>query len=163
MNTAFLKHGLLCYRKLLLKVMKLRCMKSLAFNFKWKPTSTFLWHCLFFCRRFSRWWVCGSLAIGSYSVTILMKAAEQCYPMARALLCSRNKFYVWICGSNPYVSLFNKKLSISTFLWSYFTVWTFTKQSLSVYTFLRYFVCYSGVCFVTLIFPRSMWIGSMPA
>ena len=30
----------------------------------------------------------------SYSVTILMKAAEQYYPMARGLLCSRNKFYV---------------------------------------------------------------------
>lgn len=44
-----------------------------------------------------------------------MKAAEQYCPMARGLLCSRNKFYVWICGSNPYVSLFNKKLSSSTF------------------------------------------------
>lgn len=35
-----------------------------------------------------------SVAIGSYSVTILMKAAEQYYPMARGLLYSRNKFYV---------------------------------------------------------------------
>lgn len=35
-----------------------------------------------------------SVAIGSYGVTILMKAAEQYYPMARGLLYSRNKFYV---------------------------------------------------------------------